>query len=409
VRNKKTSTSVDENGKKKHAPKLETKIQKTSDEPDTANTAVTEPASAKKFREFSSAFAVPDSPAAHVLGVAPEKVIHAETPKQLVAALINGLDEKGNLQNGFAIDFAPMQVYLGKDRPAGKEMDAERYARGARGIFSSAGITEYFMRVLGRTQLSLATIRGSSEDDKSGKIAFGLHTTFIDAKDRAILTGVTRVPDPKPNSLSGPTLTELGQTPDSDPNDPAHAQFKNDPLGHMANFLWDHASWSIGAAPSWIADDAETRDYHWNGLTAWSTFTISSKPTGKFPQFDFLLHFRYRSDEQIPVADALPLRAGVVSSDPFVSQDSWVAAVGLRTGGKNLFVTGTATYTSLRQNQRGRDDTLLYSLALEAKIPSGPWLSLSVGTETGAKDEKQPLLVLAGVKLGLDGESFGKK
>jgi hypothetical protein len=36
-------------------------------------------------------------------------------------------------------------------------------------------------------------------------------------------------------------------------------------------------------------------------------------------------------------------------------------------------------------------------------------LSLSIGTEEGAKDEKNPVFVLAGVKLGLDGESFSEK
>lgn len=365
-----------------------------------------------RFRKLSTEFAVPDSPAAHVLNVAPEKVIHADTPKQLVTELINGLDEHGNLQSGFAIDFAPMQIYLGRDRNQDGKTDLQVYASGSKGIFSESGVTQYFLRVLGRTQLSFATVRGSSDDDKSGKLALGLHTTFIDAKDRVLLAGLTDIRGPELESLSGPTLQELadnyGKTQGM-----AGAQFKDDALGKVANFLWDHASWSMGAAPAWIAEDAETRDYKWNGLTAWSTFSLSWKPTEQSWMWplDFLVHFRYRSDEKIPIADALPLGAGF-KADPtemFVNQDSWLAVAGLRLGRKDFFVTGTATYTNLRQDRRGNDDTFRYTIALEKKITSATWLSLSIGTEEGAKDEKNPLFVLAGVKLGLDGESFSEK
>jgi hypothetical protein len=391
--------------KKKEQPK------RTAGSDQVAGDAEKIPPSEQRFRKLSTEFAVPDSPAAHVLGVAPEKVIHAETPKQLVTALINGLDENGNLQSGFAIDFAPMQIYLGRDRNQQGKSDLQVYASGSKGIFSESGITQYFLRVLGRTQLSFATVRGSSEDDKSGKLALGLHTTFIDAKDRVLLAGLTDIRGPELQSLSGPTLQELAQNY-GETASMARARFREDALGKVANFLWDHASWSMGAAPAWLAEDAESGNYKWNGLTAWSTFTLSWKPTEQswlWP-LDFLFHFRYRSDEKIPIADALPLEAGF-KADPaekFVNQDSWLAVAGLRLGRKDFFVTGTATYTNLRQDRRGSDDTFQYTVALEKKISSGTWLSLSVGTETGSEDKEKPLLVLAGVKLGLDGESFSE-
>jgi len=372
------------------------------------------PPSEERFRKLSTEFAVPDSPAAHVLGVASEKVIHAETPKQLVTALINGLDEHGNLQNGFAIDFAPMQLYLGRDREQEGKTDLQVYASGSKGIFSRSGMTQYFLRVLGRTQFSFATVRGTSDDDKSGKLALGLHTTFIDAKDRALLAGITGLQASEFESLSGPTLEEMRRQYDLDASSLTEARFDKTTLaGKVANFLWDHASWSAGAAPAWIAEDADRADYRWNGLTAWSTFSLSWKPTEQswlWP-LDFLLHFRYRSDEKIPVADALPLEPGF-TPDPaemFVNQDAWLGVAGLRLGRKDFFVTGTATYTNLRQHRRGSDDTFRYSIALEKKITSNTWLSLSLGTETGGEDEKEPLFVLAGVKLGLDGESFSEQ
>lgn len=365
--------------------------------------------SEERFRKLSTEFAVPDSPAAHVLNVASEQVIHAKTPKQLVTALINGLDQNGNLQNGFALDFAPMQIYLGRDRQRSNESDLEVYARGAKGIFSGSGngITEYFMRVLGRTQLSIASVRGTSDDDKSAKAALGLHTTFIDANDRALLAGLTEVDGPIFDSLNGPTLDQL--TSASVPE----ARFDDSGLlGKVANFLWDHASWSAGAAPSWIAEDGDSQDYRWNGLTAWSTFTLSLKPQGNRPiwPLDFLLHVRYRADEQIPIADALALSPGGLPdpAEMFVNQDSVLAVAGLRFGRKDFFVTGTATSTHLRQARRGSDNTFRYTIALEKKISSATWLSLSVGTETSENDEEKPLLVMAGVKLGLDGESFSE-
>ena len=63
-----------------------------------------------KLKDIASAFDVPDSPAAAVVGVPQDKVQHFRTPKELGAAVINGVDDKGHFQSGLSVDFAPAQL-----------------------------------------------------------------------------------------------------------------------------------------------------------------------------------------------------------------------------------------------------------------------------------------------------------
>ena len=123
------------------------------------------------LQEISDGFDVPNSPAAGVLGISPDKVQHLETPKQLIPTVISGLDENGNFQSGLAIDFAPAQWAWGK-RPVSEF----RYGTDAS---LSDNVGTWFKRALVRTQLSFATTKGSSDDDKSTKFALGIHSVLV--------------------------------------------------------------------------------------------------------------------------------------------------------------------------------------------------------------------------------------
>ena len=57
--------------------------------------------------------AVPDSPAFAILGLSPEKIARPGVPRELATTLLNGVDRRGNLQSGIAMDFAPLFLFAG--------------------------------------------------------------------------------------------------------------------------------------------------------------------------------------------------------------------------------------------------------------------------------------------------------
>ena len=113
---------------------------------------------------ISDSFLVPSSPAFAILGVSPETVIRPTTPKALASSLINGLDPAGNLQTGFAIEFAPFLLSA-----------------------RSTTLLDYrgdpVNRIASRSLLSFAAVRGSSDDDQALRVAVGLRTTLLDRGD----------------------------------------------------------------------------------------------------------------------------------------------------------------------------------------------------------------------------------
>lgn len=114
--------------------------------------------SAEKITSASLDLAIPESPAFAVLGLSPQEVIRPTTPRDFAAGLLNGIDKNGNFQSGVAIDTVPYLLFNGENTSL-----AEYRERG-----------NYAIRLLTNTQLSVATAKGSSDDDKSVKLAAGL-------------------------------------------------------------------------------------------------------------------------------------------------------------------------------------------------------------------------------------------
>jgi hypothetical protein len=50
---------------------------------------------------------------------------------------------------------------------------------------------------------------------------------------------------------------------------------------------------------------------------------------------------------------------------------------------------------------------LIYSISAEKRIGKGPmWLTLSAGKEFGGNSDKDNMIVLGGMRLGLDGKDW---
>jgi len=144
-----------------------------------------------------------------------------------------------------------------------------------------------------------------------------------------------------------------------------------------------------------------------------------------------LLHARYRTDEPIPAADALPLKdpapaamaggaAGGATPQKevpaFVEQDSLLVIGGVRLNVRNeafepdWSASFTAAYLKLRQDRRGSDEADRYALSFEKRLRNtDTWITLSAGREFGQDEGKDDTFVLGGVKIGFDAKDFGGK
>jgi hypothetical protein len=119
---------------------------------------------------FTLDLPVPESPAFDVLDLNPESVVRPASPREFATTLLNGVDRRGNFQTGLAIDTVPFLL-----APWSNSVTIADYQA------NPEGFNEY--RILGRTALSLATVKGATDDDKAWRAAAGLNVTPYDAGD----------------------------------------------------------------------------------------------------------------------------------------------------------------------------------------------------------------------------------
>ena len=366
-------------------------------------------AALESLQDASFSFGVPDSPAAAVLGLAPEKIIHATTPKQLIMATINGLDDKGHFQTGFAVDFAPAQWI--PQTEIVKRYESDRQAR--KGLFGGDPWL-YGQTLLNRTQVSFASIRGTESEDRSSKLALGLNITLMDANDRVVGGEPLNVQANDEKGSIRPWTSALNRDfVDRGP-------FEDQGMGKMMNLMYRHASWSVGGAATWLAEDAHSSDYQYAGASAWSTFTFSmGRPEKEKSPFQGLLHVRYDNAQQVPGMDAVnppklgadPVTGTPIPAAAFVDQDSLMTIGGFRLGRADFNATASLAYVKRwqRSGGSGEEDSLIYAVSAEKRIGNGPmWLTLSAGEESGGTRDGN-MIILGGVRLGFDAQSFGAK
>lgn len=420
-----TASSAKPADKKKPAAPADQKPLATTD--DGSKKAVTQKASSKAItktlaelkdddvalKDIATAFDVPDSPAAAVVGLPQEKVQHLRTAKQLGAAVISGVDQKGHFQSGLSVDFAPAQL-LWKDRKIGEF----RYRGGAE---FGENLPIWWKRVAVRTQISLAATKGTKEGDKSSKLALGIHSVLANSDDA--LTGaygekhytgengeyVVTGPDGYPLDYEGRSLNWWVRSHEA--TEKRERPFLGDEMWYRAlNFFYEHASWAVGAAPLWISQDGDN-SYEHSGTTAWSSFAIT--PSAELPA-QFLLDVVYKNAESVGAADAIGGAAALAAAfggtaPKLLEQDSLFVTLGVRVGTRDFNATLTAAYLQLDQGALGTDEAFRYGIALEKRISDNSWLTLSYSTDDGHSNGKNESMVLGGVKVGLGPRELGKE
>jgi hypothetical protein len=315
---------------------------------------------------------VPASPAFTVLGVTPETVIRPTSPRAFATSLLNGVDQNGNFQSGLAMDFVPYLLVAGDD------LTLNKYQHNR------------IVRLLSRTQLSFATAKGATEDDKSLRVGLGLHMTLWDRGDPRldetlikclgdfVLPVVTNVNDTEGNARNREAAKEL--------NDSISTRCRQQ--AHERN--WAASSWIIGAAPSWISTDGQTKNLGWNGGGFWTSLAYGFEGVpGLEKKSQLILHARYRNREEVPDPDV---------TGAFLSQDSMFFGARFRTGSPTF--NGSFEYTFLRSRFAGLkyDSSSRLAVLFERRIAGDTWFNLSLGGETGRQDGRNNGFVLTSFK-----------
>jgi hypothetical protein len=341
---------------------------------------------ASKVKLVTLDLAVPDSPAFAILGLSPESVVRPNSPRDLATTVLNGIDRRGNLQSGFAVDFAPRFLF------GGNSLTLAAYQKSAA------------TRLAARTQISLATTKGASESDKSVRAAFGVRATIWDTGDprtddelvTCIDTIITQPPSTFLKTQAARDAYEKEQTAARKPKvEACHAAY--------ATRNWNASSLAVGLAPSFQSPTGESGDFKYAGAGVWTSFALRlSGPAAQGETHgraigQLILQGRYRNKEQVPSKTV---------KGTFFEQDSGGLGARLLLGiPERALVVETEL---LRKSPKGADDVTTFSLSGggQLKLATGVWLSVAVGgTRSGnTSDENHGAFVLSSFKWGFSRE-----
>jgi hypothetical protein len=340
--------------------------------------------SSGNIKEANIDLSVPESPAFTVLGLTPETVVRPSSPQELVTSLLNGVDKNGNFQSGIAIDTVPYLLI------AGSGVTLERYQKSIP------------TRLLSRTELSIASTKGASEDDKSARLAVGARLTVWDPRDprldknlidciqSALAEEVKKLPIIPP---SGPTPAMQAQL------DAIEAQAKARVIGCRQTSRkdnWNGSGLTIGGAPSWISPTGTISDLKWNGGAVWSSLAYGFEGVPVLENnAQLIFHARRRTNEQVPDPD---------NEGMFLIQDTTFFGGRLRAGTPDFAFNTEYVYMRNKPEGQSTDTSYRISFGGERRIAKDLWFVVSLGGEGGRKDGKNNSFVLTSFKWNFSKE-----
>jgi len=315
---------------------------------------------------------VPESPAFTLLGVTPANVTRPGTPRAFAASLLDAIDKNGTLQNGIAIDTAPL----------------------LNGTTLADYRNCYLKRFLANLQLSVATTKGK-EKDAATQTGLGLHLVLYNGDDPRLNNGVlnaTRAiydslytawkidPQTPPERLAlfetavGKALT----------NSAIFARFKQrvEALGDPGKSKFrerDHV-WTAAAALSNRSETSTIQTLRYNGWGAWSSYSIG---LGKSSPNQLILHARVRFDE----------RTAALKDSVAVVDYYHLLGVRFRTNISKVKVSAEGAVTNSKTTievQHSKDIMSrqvnyaaggIFSVVMEARLNPNLWLNLSLYSE----------------------------
>lgn len=315
-------------------------------------------------------------PAFAALDLSPETVSHPTTPRDFAAALLNGVDHNGAIQNGIAIETAPFRLF-----PMRTDIDAYR----------SSTLTQFLYNF----SFSAATSKASDKSDAL-QMALGFSAILYQSadhdpsRDPKLKTRFEEISAEHPMSGSGSGST----LPDEDEG------AKKDLQALAKEFQkrsWAGSIWSAAIAPTWQSESGKTSDLSSSGFTAWSAFSYGVidpfKTNSKDPiNVQFIGQVRYRDGEHLIDPDD-KLRTA--------DQNSFIAAGRLRLGTATFNGFAEGAYVRVWHGLDGNGQGWRGAVGVEKQLASNIWLVVSVGQqfgETGAKTNE--LFAVSSLRFG---------
>lgn len=352
-------------------------------------------------------FSVPDSPAFTALGVTPQTITQPATPRDFAASLLNGVDENGNLQTGVAIDTVPYMLFYGSQISL---KNYQGHKQDSPAPYSYAHFS--MLRLLARSEVSIGTTKGTTDTDKSSKIAIGFHFTPFDKGDPRMDFGFLR-------DLANVTRTVLGQFPNqwcsdnpsscmggnpTDPSNPTYLaalkdaiQKKTKSLYDAARKRWKRSAWVIAVAPTWASADGSLQNSQYTGTSSWSSLSYGFDGVpGLQDNALVVAHVRYRDRE---------LAHDAVDATKTFFQRSLLLGGRVLLGNADThgsFETAYVTTHPLASNTIVETPEKFFRMTFgaEHKISENLWLNIGVGGESGRKNNQNKLFILSSFKWG---------
>jgi len=330
-----------------------------------------------KVKNVEVDLSVPESPAFTALGLNPETIVRPATPREFATSLLNGVDQQGNLQTGVAFDTVPYLVFVGSGLTL-RDYRASTVAR-----------------VLSRTSVSLATTKGSSDVDKSVKLAFGLHATLYDSEDPrmnndALLKCFASIDVFRPSS---PLATDL---------EAQRAKFERDQLQPQAEACreqfrrqarWNGTSWIAAFAKTKVSPTGLSKDLREGTTTYWTSVSYGFDGVpGLKDHAQVIGHARHLQDELIVDKD-LPGGQEI--------RDQTIAGAQFRGGTTSFALAIEAAYLRITAAGKPDDTAMRLTLSAERRLAQNVWLTVSFGGDQGADaSNDNGLSVLSALKWG---------
>jgi hypothetical protein len=312
---------------------------------------------------------VPESPAFTALGLSPETIVRPTTPREFATALLNGVDRKGHLQTGVAVDAAPYLVFAGS------------------GITLGAYRTSTVTRVLSRTVVSFATTRGATSEDPSVRLGLGVHATLYDSQDPRMNDAlldcygahpVFRPVSPLPIN-DDPTIREAEAAKLEKERQAHEAGLKLAVDACQVKFRlperWNGTSWIVAVAPTWTSSTGLAKDIESGSVGIWTSVSYGFDGVpGLDEKAQLIAHARYLSDE-IVVDKNLPGGQEV--------RDTMVVGARLRAGTSTFNFSFEGAYLRTAAAGRPNDTAARLSFAAERRLADNLWLTVSFGGDRG--------------------------
>jgi len=307
-------------------------------------------AAATPARDVEVDVPVPESPAFTVLGLNPQAVERPASSRAFAMSLLNGVDPRGVLQVGLAVDARPGLLL------AGRRLTLQDYRR------------SFWKRLLANAQLSLATAQAASPD-RGIRAALGVRLPLWDEGDPRRNAELDACFDaaigllPSWNPLTaGPAAVEQASR--------AAAEAARRCREEKALRKWNAGALTVGAAPAWITPSGRAGDLRGDGGAVWSSVAVGVGRSGQL-----VGHLRYRADERVDPDEPAAGRL-----------DSFLAGTIFRLGSPTLVASAEALYVNARLERgrrRERDASYRLGVGVERRLDRNLWLSVSVGAEGG--------------------------